>query len=384
MPESESPLAVDSIEAAAAALPPKCKVHLALPVSALFFERMRLPSTDPDELHGMMRLQLEKTLPYPPETVTSDLIVTESGETESVIVAVALSNPHIDSLAAPLRAIGRLPDKITVYAMHTSLICSKVGIDLLIYKEESQGVVVICENGKIGFVQLLPGVDPLPDELSQVLLGAELEGVPVIFNKVHLDAECFQFRLELVKLLGSSIEIIPLGTSTDEPSLNLVPAPWRGALAAADRMARIKSRLIMAGAVYLFILFCAGAALFWLNSKVSALDAKLRDIKPVVASIQTRSSRWNALAPAIDPSHYTVELLYQIQKTLPSESIRITQFDQGLNQFVIEGEAPTAALAVEFGEQLKANPELKDFSFEVAQPTILPNEHAQFRIFGKL
>ena len=384
MPETGHTQQLDSMEAVAAALPSKGKVHLALPSSALFFERIRLPSTDRDELLGMMQLQLEKTLPYPPETVTSDLIVTESSETESVIMAIALSNSYLDSLSAPLREIGRLPDKITVYPLHIASVASKIGIDLLIYREDAHAVALICENGKIGFLQILPGFEPLPYELSQLLLGAELEGVPVIFNKIHLDAESLRYQADLTELLGSSTQIVLLETPKEESTLNLIPASWLNALAAANQMARIKSRLMMAGAVYLFILLCAAGFLTWMNSRVAGLDHQLRAITPEVSSIKTRSARWNALAPAIDPSHYTVELLYQIQKSMPSDGIWITQFDQGENQFVIEGEAPTAGAMVQYGEQLKANPELKDFSFEEPTSTLLPNEHAQFRIFGKL
>jgi len=377
---------VPSMAEVVAALPPKAGVHLALPASAVYFERMKFPSTDLEELRGMMRLQLEKTLPYPSDEITSDLILVETGEAESVVVAVALNTPHLDSLSAPLRAAGRLPEKITVQAMHLVSGCAKTGIDLLIYKEEEKFVAVISENGKIGFVQTLAasGIEEISQEIPQVLLGAELEGVPVVLSRILLTSECEEIRESLGTLLGVPAEVMDSNAPLEEPSMNLFPAAWQGALAAAVRMANLKTRLITVGAVYLAIVLAGTGYLFWMNRQVAALDAKLRAIRPEVASIQERSAKWIALAPAIDPSRYTVELLYQIQKSLPSESIRITQFDQTMDQFTIEGEAPTAGLAVEFGEQLKANPGLKDYHFEVAPPAILPNDHAQFRIFGKL
>ncbi|MEI8342976.1 MAG: hypothetical protein WCH43_15745, partial [Verrucomicrobiota bacterium] len=233
MPESGpgqfEPRTVLSMTEAAAALPPQCGVHLSLPVSSVLFERMRLPSTDPEELRGMMRLQLEKTLPYPAEEVTSDSIIVESGETGAVVVAVALSNVHLDALSAPLRAAGRLPEKITVHAMHLVSACSKTGIDLLIYREEEKFVVVICENGKIGFVQTLVanGLEEVPLELPQVLLGAELEGVPVTFTMIRLDSECIGIREELGTLLGVPVEGIDPATPLEAPEMNLFPVSWR-------------------------------------------------------------------------------------------------------------------------------------------------------------
>jgi hypothetical protein len=41
-------------------------------------------------------------------------------------------------------------------------------------------------------------------------------------------------------------------------------------------------------------------------------------------------------------------------------------------------------MAIEYGEAIKKNEALKNFKIEVATPSILPNDHAQFCIFGKL
>jgi hypothetical protein len=49
----------------------------------------------------------------------------------------------------------------------------------------------------------------------------------------------------------------------------------------------------------------------------------------------------------------------------------------------VDGEANTAALAYEFIDKIKKNPELRAFQFDMAAPRILPNNHAQFRVEGK-
>ena len=45
---------------------------------------------------------------------------------------------------------------------------------------------------------------------------------------------------------------------------------------------------------------------------------------------------------------------------------------------------PTANAAIEFGDHLKKNPDLKAFKLTILPPTILPDDRAQFRIIGKL
>jgi len=63
--------------------------------------------------------------------------------------------------------------------------------------------------------------------------------------------------------------------------------------------------------------------------------------------------------------------------------VQITQFAQSARQVSVDGEANSAALAYQFADKVKKNPELKAFQFEMAAPRILANDHAQFRLEGK-
>jgi hypothetical protein len=270
--------------------------------------------------------------------------------------------------------------------MQAAAACAKTGVVLLIYREQDKFVTAISENGVTGFVQTIPTADKaeLLSELPQILLGAELEGVACEFSLVQLEKECAELKEEIGGLFGVPVELISLDPPPAGPDINLFPAIWKGEREAVLRQTRLKSRLMLAGSVYIALLICAFAFYFVLAGRAKKLDLALQKIQPDVAQLQAHKTRWSALSPAVDPGRFTIEVLYQIQKSLPSDSIRITQFDQNKDQFMVEGEAPTAALAIDFGEQLKNDPELTSFKFETAPPAILPNEHAQFRIFGKL
>ena len=63
--------------------------------------------------------------------------------------------------------------------------------------------------------------------------------------------------------------------------------------------------------------------------------------------------------------------------------VRITAYNQSARQISVDGEANTAALAYQFIEKIKKNPDLRVFQFDMAAPRILPNNHAQFRLEGK-
>jgi hypothetical protein len=89
------------------------------------------------------------------------------------------------------------------------------------------------------------------------------------------------------------------------------------------------------------------------------------------------------LAPAIDARYYPVEILLHLFESLPSKDVRITAYNQSARQISVEGEANTAALAYKFIENVKKDPALQIFQFNMAAPRILPNDHAQFRLEGR-
>ena len=75
---------------------------LGLPVAAVLAQRFRLPSVDPAEFPEMIRIQIEKMLPFSAEDLTTDFEVIEQDEKESVVSAVAIRNEQLAEIAAPL------------------------------------------------------------------------------------------------------------------------------------------------------------------------------------------------------------------------------------------------------------------------------------------
>src|SRR5947199_10382143 len=57
---------------------------LGLPVSAVLAQRFRLPRVAPAEVPEMIRIQIEKLLPFAPDEVTPEFELIEQDEKESV------------------------------------------------------------------------------------------------------------------------------------------------------------------------------------------------------------------------------------------------------------------------------------------------------------
>ncbi len=362
-------------------------LDLELPCSAVVFERMVLPSTDPVELLGMARLQLETTLPFVPEEISSDIAVFEQGESESKLLAVAVHHEHLDELCHGLRERRLYPKSLTVRVLQSAAACPADETVLFVAREGEDIVLAFAENAHLSYAITLEGITDAPmllAELPQLLLSAEMEGVPSEFSRILLGSGCDDLHEVLGDFFRLPVSALPDEPEPWKPVVNLLPEPWLEELRQVDRQSQIKQRLALAGMIYLALLVGAFAYLISLDLRARSLAVKVAASQPLVQQLEDEQARWKALAPAVDPQLYTVELLNQITQSIPSEELRITEFNQEPRQLTVKAEAPSANSAIDFGERLKANTALNQFHFDMAPPAILANNRAQVSIFGKL
>ena len=358
---------------------------LGLPVNAVLAQRLRLPTVEASEFSEMVRIQIEKALPYSTEEVTTDFEVIEQTEEGSVVSAVAVHNEKLSELAAPLLARGIIPSQVTVYAAQRAATHAAAGRAFFLYSENHSLVCAISEDGKLGFTRSLDGADAaqLQRDLPQLALSAELQGINTSFPVVLLDESLHELLETVQGLFVSRADLIGVEAPPAPTKLNLLPDSWRQRRAELVRQAGWKKRLLWAGGAYAAVLLLLAAYVLVLRIQASALDRRIARDEPSTSFIKKTEGKWKALSPAIDPHYYPIEVLFHLFESLPSPDVQITQFAQSARQVSVDGEAPTAALAYQFADKVKKNPELTSFRFEMAAPRILPNDHAQFRLEGK-
>src|SRR6202043_3523056 len=183
---------------------------LGLPISAVLAQRFHLPTIDPAEFPEMVRIQIEKALPFSPDEVTTDFELIEQNETESVISAVAVRNERLAEIAAPLLERGLIPRQVTVYAAQRETTHAPEGRALLIYPEGETLVSAVTENGKVSLTRMLDNAEPaqLQTELPQLSLSAELQGITASFPNVLLDETCYELRDTLQGMFDGNAEIV--------------------------------------------------------------------------------------------------------------------------------------------------------------------------------
>jgi hypothetical protein len=377
--------ALASIEEAADVLQPEDDIVLALPLDLVLAQRMRLPTTDAAEFGEMVRIQIEKAMPYSPEEMTTDSELISQTEEGSVISAVAVNNEKLNELAAPLLARGLIPSQVTIYAGQRAATHSPEGTSLFIYRENEAIVCAIAEEGKISFTHSLDGADALQlqRDLPQLTLSAELQGINTSAPRVLLAENLYEFRDTVEGIFATSAELIAVEVPPAETRLNLLPESWRARRAQLVRLKQWKKRLLIGAAAYAALLLLFFAYLLILRFQIRRLDKKISTDAPKTDFVRATEAKWKALAPAIDPHYYPIEVLLHLFDCLPSADVRITTFNQSARQISVDGEANSAALAYQFADKVKKNPELQTFQFELGAPKLLPNDHAQFRLEGK-
>ena len=357
---------------------------LGLPVSAVMAQRFRLPSVDPAEFPDMIRLQIEKSLPFPPDEVTSDFELIEQSENESVVSTIAISNDRLAELASPLLDRGYIPRQVTVYAAQRARTYAPKGNALLIYPEGEMLVYAMTENGKLSLARAIErNGDQLEIELPQLRLSAELQGIDASSPNVLLDETCYELRDAVQGILASPTEIVGIELPPAQVKLNLLPESWRRRRLQLVRQVEWRKRILWIGGAYVGAIVLLFAYLGLVRFQVGRFDRRIAHDAPETEFVRATEARWQALAPAIDPHYSPVEILQHLFESLPSADVRITVYNQSARQISVDGEANTAALAYEFIDKIKKNPDLRTFQFDMASPRILPNNHAQFRLEGK-
>ena len=358
---------------------------LGLPVSAVLAQRFRLPTVDPTEFPEMVRIQIEKALPFSADELTTDFEVIEQNETDSVVSAVAVRNDQLAEIAAPLVDRGHIPRQVTVYAAQRASTHAPQGQALLIYPEGETLVSAITENGKVSLTRTLEGIQPeqLQSDLPQLALSAELQGITASFPNVLLDETCFELRDTVQKILDRRPELVSTETPPAPVKLNLLPESWKQRRSQLVRRGEWRKRLMWAAAAYGAVLALAVAYLGFTKFEIARLDRSINREAPGMEFVRATEANWKSLAPAIDVRFYPVEILLHLFESLPSPDVRITVYNQSARQILVDGEANSAALAYQFADQVKKNADLRIFQFNMADPRILPNSHAQFRLEGK-
>ncbi len=369
-----------TLDEAAAAIPPKARLHLALPCDMALLERLTLPATNREELSGMAQLQLEKTLPYPVEEASSDVQLISQAENESTVLSIAVNTDSLSRFCEPLRSRQRVPRTIHLFAQNVATICPRDETVLAVWKEQENLALGIFENRALSWIHTSVSAPPeeFESELSGLMLQAEMDGATPQFSRVLVSAECASYSEVLKTILEVPVEqLSEEGLHREQPAGNLLPPSWADESLRVERDELLRSRLTSAAFVYLLLVAAAFVYLAVAKRQAQKLAAQVAALQPALQDTVVREKRWATLGPALDMNRYALEVLQQVYQSRPSPESHLTNFDFSPASFKVDGEAPKADQAVEYEVKLRDNKDLK-FQISSGSPKILPDGRAQF------
>ena len=165
--------------------------------------------------------------------------------------------------------------------------------------------------------------------------------------------------------------------------LGSVPLAVRDLQLQKKKSARSQRFAFAGAAVYLALVLLLAGQTLWLHWQARRLRAEIDRDAQAVEATKAAMDKWQALQPALEPTTYPLEVLFQISRLLPKDGVRLTLFEMNLDRVLIQGEASTLAAALKFEDDLKKNTDLEPlYDWAAEAPKQLPNGSTRFQIDG--
>ncbi|MCX6995933.1 MAG: hypothetical protein NTV49_02340 [Kiritimatiellaeota bacterium] len=323
---------------------------LAAPAEQALLRVLRLPTTDPAELHSMAELQLDKFSPFPAEhMLTSVETLAQHDQTSRVLIAAA-QREMLDALGAPWLQAGCLPDSVDVDLLgwwhHLGargcgaapdgevlllLLLRAAGVDLIAV-QAGQPVLFRSFGSAADAANGLSGADLL-EEINYTLITLEAEGGAA---QPHFSVWCAadappELAEALRKLPGEPAEFhelkeLPplsegLARRAAQPAgrqINLAPPGW----AVARRQRRIQRRITLLATLLAGVWLLGLGVLIVGNliqrQRMAGLKATLARLEKPADRVREQLERVQTLEQYTDHSRSVLEALREISQCLPA------------------------------------------------------------------
>lgn len=352
---------------------------IAVPVRRAFSLCVWVPADDPSVFRDLVLTQLEmRGLADRAREETSFAWQEITRADNEVLFQVTVLPPHL----APRYWHGEVTD----YAV--SAACLPLDPDAVsIWREQGTWVAAVTRGGKLlHFQSLAEPVPGGPMALEVWMMISPLQAgnmvgddLPVVFYRQAGD----ELDLGGWNEVGHPTERDFPPPVRPSPPLDCVPIAVRHLQVEKKKSTQRQRFAFTAAAVYLALVLVLAGQTLWLHWRARGLRAEIDGVAPAVTATKEAMDKWQALQPALEPSTYPLEILYQTSRLLPKDGVRFTLFEMNLDRVLIQGEASTLAAAIKFQDDLEKNADLEAlYDWTAETPKQLPNGSTRFQIDG--
>jgi len=328
------------------------RISAGLPSGMVLLRVVELPSSDAQELAGMVELQVDKFAPFALEQMAVSYEVLRSEDNRSRVLIAAVHSEKVEEFGSRLRAGGVLPQWIDVEAMGWWRLLQQRGAiaehgrQMVIVAGEHAAEIMAADEGTLVLVRVVDAgtaeVGELAEEVGYTLTGLETEWGPPP-GDLHLDVwREGESSGELEEALREVCGVAPgmhrceeLGLPSEGlawrradgggQALNLVPSEWH----AAAKARRVKRRLA-AMALAVLGLWLAGAGV--VVGRLKMEQRQLAELKKAAAALAGPAEEVRRLQEKVhnlelysDRTYSVLECLREVSALLPG-GVDLTSF----------------------------------------------------------
>ena len=323
----------------------KGDLHVAIPVDQTLIHILELPSDDPEEIAGMVELQLDDIAPFPPEQMYHDFEILTSTGTSSSVAVLAVHRNVVDHLGDAFRdaklRIERLD--VDIFARWQQIVdqhsdASAPGVRLFLLVENGQEILVAAQEGTLLQVRPLAKPDEgeawgdnVAEEVEISLTALEVDYPGVEPRELHIWHQGGTPNMgDLASTLGIPVKTHSLaqlpslaegvavrGVDADERRMDLVPQEWKDE--EAERVAKKKfarTAVAILGTWALVVASLFGLSMYE-NARVSNLEEKVAELEGPVSSVSLMRSQGASLSQFSDRTFSVLECLREAIVQLP-------------------------------------------------------------------
>lgn len=358
-------------------------VTVSLPSSQLLMRILELPSTDPEELKGMVELQMDQISPFPVDQLTVSYEVLRQTENHSRVLAVAAQRKTVDTLGDLFKAqnvyIRSLDAEILAWwsllIAHGQVICQ--GRVVLILEEHTEfSMIVVDEGVPVCFrsLELFHNftdetvMQEIVEEVRYTLLSLEAEygrreitGV-LFWSESEIPQQlCDLLREECrTEVVLHDLGSIPpvsegLALRTAERRLHhaeLVPREWID-LQRRKRLMKVASVTSIAVlSVWLAVITVTGAVFSFKRASYNHVRREAEKYEAPARAAQAAREEMLSLEKYADRSHSALECLREVTAALPV-NVEINSFTYKKGEAVnLRGSSELADSVYDFFQKL--------------------------------
>jgi hypothetical protein len=360
-------------------------VTVSLPSSQLLMRMLELPSTNPEELKGMVELQMDQISPFPVEQLTVSYEVLQQTENHSRVLAVAAQRKTVDTLGDLFKAqniyIRSLDAEVLAWwsllIAHGQVLCE--GRVVLILEEHTEfSMIVVDEGVPVCFrsLELFHNftdeevMREIGDEVSYTLLSLEAE-----YGRRKITGVLFWSESTIPPLLcdlmrekcGAEVVLHDLGSippvseglalRTMERRLHhaeLVPREWID-LQRKKRLMKVATVASIAVlSVWLAFVAVAGAVFTFQKAAYNRVVREAAKYEGPARAAQAAREEMISLEKYADRSRSALECLREISTAMP-DGVEINSFTYKKGEAVnLRGSSDRAEAIYDFFQKLGA------------------------------